>query len=90
MGMFYTLILADGDRWYPNRLRLLLIRDNVRHVQKIILEIDKKWLLNLDYNSVVDKQALGYKLLIQHEYCHDKEHNTISILPIKTSDKPVG
>jgi hypothetical protein len=90
IGMFYTLLFADQNRWDSSRLRLLLIRDNIRHEQKIVLEIDKKWLLNFEYNCVVNKMNIGYKLLIQHEYWYDNELHIISILPIKASDKPVG
>jgi len=93
LGMYYTLNLSDDERWTPNRLQLILIRDIDRHVQKIILEVDKKWLLNYDYNCVVDASCNETNLLIQQRYIFDVRNKSFHVISaissIKTNDKPV-
>ena len=73
LGMFYTLILADYPRWDLNQLELVLVLDKIRQLQHIVLDVDDRWLLNLEYNSVIDKKTNGQKLLIQNKYRYNNQ-----------------
>jgi hypothetical protein len=68
LGMFYTLLLANDDRWNENRLQLSLAITKDRDWQGIILIVDKKWGLNYIYNTVVDLHSLGETLLVTQKY----------------------
>lgn len=68
LGMFYSLIYAGDGRWNPNRLQLQLITDRRRCLQSIILEVDGRWCLNLEYNQVVDKQSSKMEHTVQQRY----------------------
>lgn len=79
IAMFYTLLLCEDQRWTKDRLVLLLIKDQSRALQRIILEIDGKWLLNLDHNIILDKSKMKIKPLIQQKYEFDgKQHRLTS------------
>lgn len=77
LGHFYTLLLAYDQRWHPDRMQLMLVKDKHRSLQRIILDIDDRWLLNLDYNTVVDKSKLKSKFWIQQKYKYDGKHHSI-------------
>lgn len=76
LGMFYTLLLSDDGRWGTDRLSLILILDRERQAQRLVLEVDSRWILNLDYNSIVDGNSSGKTFFIQQRYLYDgKEHS---------------
>ena len=77
LAMFYTLLLAEDSRWNPERLQLVLVRDAERQIQRLVLEIDQKWILNLDYNTIVEKDEKNQStLMIQQKYEFDgKKHH---------------
>lgn len=76
LGMFYTLLLSDDGRWNTSRLSLILVLDRERQAQRLVLEVDSRWLLNLDYNSIVDGNSSGKTFFIQQQYFYDgKEHS---------------
>lgn len=77
LGMFYTLLLCEDQRWTPDRLKLMLIRDQQRSVQRIILEIDRQWLMNLDYRSIVEIETNTNGYMIQQKYSYDGKHHSL-------------
>lgn len=79
LAMFYTLIFSDDHRWSPDRLRLMLVRDHDRHVQRLVLDVDHRWVMNLEYNSIIDKKSIGQSCMIQQVYEYDgKRHSLIN------------
>lgn len=75
LGMFYTLLLSDDGRWTEDRLSLILIMDKERQMQKLVLEVDCRWVLNLDYNSIIDNLDSTNAFFIQQRYTYNgKEH----------------
>lgn len=78
LAMFYTLILSSDSHWTYDRLSLILVKDNRRQIQKIILRIDNRWIMNLDYNLVVDSNVTPVNLSIQQKYIFDgKQHFSV-------------
>ena len=78
LGMFYTLLLSGDNRWNQSRLKLMLLNDRKRHIQQIILEVDACWLLNLDYNKIVDANTIKKSYDIQQTYAYDgKKHSSV-------------
>ena len=73
VGMFYTLLFANDNRWDPTRLKLFLILDKGRQLQQIVLDVDDCWLLNLEYNSIINKKTESQKLLIQNKYTYNNQ-----------------
>jgi hypothetical protein len=71
LGMFYTLLLSKDGRWSTDRLALKLINAPTLQIQKIILEIDHRWILNLEYNRVNDGDRSEQWYYIQREYDYD-------------------
>lgn len=75
LGMFYSLLLSGDGRWTTDRLSLLLILDRDRQAQRLVLKVDCRWLLNLDYGSVVDCASSNNTFFVQQRYLYDgKEH----------------
>jgi hypothetical protein len=81
IGMFYTLLLSQDGRWTPNRLNLSLILDKDRQIQRLILEVDHRWLLNLDYNLVVDGSNVERTFFVQQSYAYNEKNGFGIMLP---------
>ena len=71
LGMFYTLMLSHDQRWTLDRMELMLVKDHVRQIQQIILKVDNQWLLNLEYNSVLDSKKITNNYIVQQRYSFD-------------------
>lgn len=80
IGMYYTLILSEDNRWTNNRLSLLLINDKSRSIQQLVLEVDNKFVLNLEYGTIVHKDFTN-TIVVQNEYFY----NGKKFLEIKTA-----
>lgn len=78
IGQFYTLLLSADERWNTSRLKLMLVNDKIRSLQCIILEVDNRWILNLEYNTIVDKVKMKSKLWIQQKYNYDGKNHSIT------------
>ena len=94
LGMFYTLLLSSDERWTPNRMKLQLINDRSYQVQQLMLIIDKRWILNLEYNSVIDLEKIDRNMSVQQHYEWDgRSHSATGrtfipkINTINSSDK---
>ena len=68
LGMFYTLLLSTDQRWSSDRIQLQLVNDRTYQVQRLMLLVDKKWILNLEYNLVVDLARINNNMLVQQKY----------------------
>lgn len=76
LGMFYTLSLSEDQRWSSDRLRIMLIRDRVMEIQRLVLMVDDRWLMNLDHGMIMEKDRIMPQLLVQHRYRYDgKSHS---------------
>jgi len=71
LGMKYTLELSKDSRWNSNRCSLMLIKDNIIHIQGIVLLIDNKWLLNYDYKSIINIENNPQNYIIQQRYSYN-------------------
>ena len=60
VGMEFTLRLAG---WSPDRLRIKMMRDYDFSIQKLVVEIDKKYLVNYDYSAVVEIPNTRFDIL---------------------------
>lgn len=87
LGMFYTLILSDDLRWNASRLKLVLVRDTIRLVQKIILEVDNRWVMNLDYNDIRSKNVEKDNCIVQQEYEYNGKVHLIKNLELRIKNK---
>ena len=79
LGMFYTLILSDDERWTIDRCQLKLIKDDIRCQQKIILEVDNKWLMNFEYKKITTVNSAKENYLMQQLYSFDGKNHSIKI-----------
>lgn len=79
LGMMYSLYLSFDQRWIADRLGLILINDKTKSLQKIVLDIDGRWLLNYEYATIVEKSAVQNRFFIQQKYVFDgKRHAMVS------------
>lgn len=60
VGMEFTLRLGG---WTPDRLTIKMIRDYDISEQKLVVEVDQKYLLNYEYRSVVPWPTTNYDIL---------------------------
>ena len=78
LSMFYTLSLSNDQRWNDGRLSLILIKDLVREIQRLVLMVDQKWILNLEYNTILDACAPMPGFTVQQRYSYDgKIHSSL-------------
>lgn len=77
LGMKYTLELSQDNRWNYDRCNLKLIKDDQFHIQKIVLIIDNKWLLNYEYKTVIDYEKCKKRFAIQQEYSYNGKMHSI-------------
>lgn len=77
LGMMYTLLLSEDQRWTNNRCELKLIKDDVHSIQKIILFVDGEKLLNYEYKKVIEINNLLEKFYIQQEYIYTGKSHLI-------------
>jgi hypothetical protein len=78
IAMYYTLLFAHDPRWTSDRLQLMLVKDQSRALQRIILEVDTRWLMNLEHNTVLDKTKLKEDLWIQQRYQYNGKNHLIT------------
>jgi hypothetical protein len=76
LGMFYTMMLADDRRWDGNRLELMLAWDRRCCIQRLVLLVDRRWLMNFEYDRIIDVSVEhGSECMIQQRYQYDgKKH----------------
>lgn len=73
--MEQTLLCEENGPWTTDRLELQLMRDPNMQVQHIILVVDGKWVLNYDFQEVVDINEMDRDIVIEHKYrASDKGH----------------
>jgi len=77
LGMMYTLLLSDDQRWTHDRCRLQLIKDDVNSIQKIILFVDENKLLNYEYKKIIDINSLQTTFFVQQEYIYSGKNYSI-------------
>lgn len=87
LGMFYTLYLGFDQRWTSDRMTLMLINDRVRSMQKIILDLDGKWLLNYEYGTIVDRLNVPKTFTVQQRYTYNGKIHSMVNLPVIRNDK---
>jgi len=78
LAMFYTLLLSNDQRWNDERLSLILVKDSVKEIQKLVLMVDQKWILNLDYNTILDACSPMPGFTVQQRYSYDGKLHSIS------------
>lgn len=52
LGIAYTLILGQDTRWTADRVSIRLVCDQARTMQHLVVDIDKKFVLNFDYATI--------------------------------------
>lgn len=77
LAMFYTLLLGQDKRWTASRLKLKLVTDKSRQIQQLVLMVDNKFLLNLEYNSVVECSSIDHNISVQYQYNYDGKNHSI-------------
>jgi hypothetical protein len=77
LGMFYTLLLSDDKTWTGDRLRLLLLRNRQQCWERLVCEIDHRWLLNYDRHRVVDATEIS-DITCLHTYKYDMHRRRIA------------
>lgn len=60
VGMDFTLRLSG---WSADRLQILMLRDYDRSIQKLVVLVDGKYLLNYEYGSVSELPTTNYDVL---------------------------
>jgi len=68
LGMEYTLLLAEDQRWNSNRLELDLSCFVDGSQQLIVLSVDNTYFLNIEYGKVTMAINAAKELVIQQRY----------------------
>lgn len=77
LGMMYTLLLSEDQRWTAERCCLKLIKDDLHSIQKIILFVDETILLNYEYKKIINVNSLPNKFFVQQEYIYSGKSHLI-------------
>jgi len=66
--MYWTLHFSNADYWTHDRLELKLVVDNNENF--IVLVVDEKYVLNLEYNNILELKEKGgpYKIKDVYEW----------------------
>ena len=81
LGMFYTLLLSEDQSWRSDRLKLAMIRNRTDCWERLICVVDQRWLLNYNYNRIVDGREETADLHCMHIYKYDlHKRNIVEIL----------
>lgn len=69
LGMFYTLLLSDGNHWDANRIKLAMLRNDRISKECLACVVDDRWLLGYDISGPVDMHDdLGIRILQYYAY----------------------
>jgi hypothetical protein len=82
IGMEYTFLLAEDQRWVLDRLHLALIASTDGSKQLLILIIDNKYVLNYSYGVIMSFEQASKELVIQQEYMYINKMHKIQDLKI--------
>lgn len=78
IGMEYTLLLSEDQRWTPDRLRPSLVHLLDRSHQYMVLVVDGKHVLNHSYNRIVSLDHGLKDFVITQRYAYiNKAHTTV-------------
>lgn len=77
LGMMYTLLLSEDQRWTPERCILKLIKDDIHSLQKIILFVDGTKILNYEYKKIIDINNISTSFFVQQEYIYNGKSHII-------------
>jgi len=70
LGMEYTLLLSDDQRWTSDRLKPCLINLKDRSHQYIVLVVDDRYVLNHSYNMVIHIDDALKDFVITQRYAY--------------------
>ena len=76
LGMFYTLIYAEDNRW-QGRVYLALASDIEKTFQHLVVVVDNQQLLNVQYNDIVEYSPKQITIHQRYQYI-DKIHSQFS------------
>lgn len=68
LGIEYTLLLADDQRWTSDRLELDLSITADRSQQLLTLTIDNAYVLNCEHGVIIPTSKASNELVIQQRY----------------------
>lgn len=78
LGMEYTLLLGEDQRWNADRLQLWLVSLKDKSDQYIILNIDNRYILNHVFNSIISLEDGLKDFVIQQRYSYiNKSHSIL-------------
>ena len=78
LGMKYTLLLGEDQRWSPKRLELNLICSNDKTQQSLALIVDSEYVLNFEYGLIVPIDKVSNEFIVQLRYNYlNKVHDVI-------------
>jgi len=76
LGMFYSLIYSSDRRWNSQRIEICLINSTPKNYQGLILEVDDRWLLNVEYNRLIDSTKNSRDYIVQQTYDYENNRYT--------------
>ena len=79
LGMKYTLLLAEDQRWSPDRLALDLICLVDKSKQLLMLTIDNSYILNFEHGQVTPIAKVENELVIQQRYLYSNKMHLIKL-----------
>ena len=80
LGMEYTLLLSDDNRWSPDRLQpgLVMLKDGSQ--QYMVLNVDGTHILNHHFNRIIPVDECSKDFVIQQTYSYiNKSHVNVKI-----------
>lgn len=77
LGMEYTLLLANDQRWNSTRLELNLACLNDKSQQLLILIVDSQHVLNFEYGLIVSAEYVAKEIMVQQRYQYQNKIHKI-------------
>jgi hypothetical protein len=73
LGMFYTLLLADGNNWPSTRIKLAMIRNDSISKECLVCLVDDCWLLGYDIAGLINMHdESGIRVIQYYRYDNDR------------------
>ena len=73
LGIEYTLLLAEDQRWSADRLTLALASTHDKSQQLLVLIVDNNYVLNYEWGRVVTIDQASKELVMQQSYQYNNK-----------------
>lgn len=83
LGIYYTMLMADDQRWNSDRLRLCMLRNTQLCHENLTCIVDAKFLLGFEFGRITELKSVSDTTVL-HSYNYDVDRRCV--MEIKMTD----